>query len=392
MPRLPLSLLLLVLAAPAAFAQSPCGELGEWAGGSAETADLSQADAAIDFGVNVTESAPHVTAFTVTTTAEIRLEALPDGTGDTVIELRDAATGTILLEDDDGGGGLASRIETTLDPGTYCLRTRGYGEDATPAMVRLGRTEHVALTSATPADLETEVCTADTPAVPLSLGEQSTETVGDVPFYRFSLTQPTALTLTAQNDSADPALRLFDEGGLIVAENDDADGLNARIDMTDPLAAGTYCIGVRTIGDSDAPIAVRLAAFDPEAAARRLFASGEASPPLGGDYPVEDLGAVTGEITKDLIAQTDMAWFRFEMAEDGLMLIDGVGLGPVDPTVVLFDAAGRPVARDDDGGRDMNAQLAARLQPGHYMVGIGQNSDGGFGLLRLVLQRFVPAE
>ena len=80
------------------------------------------------------------------------------------------------------------------------------------------------------------------------------------------------------------------------------------------------------------------------------------------------------------------------MAEDGLMLIDGIGLGRVDPTVVLFDAAGRPVGRDDDGGRDMNAQLAARLQPGQYTVGIGQNSGGGFGLLRLVLQRFVPAE
>ncbi|MEO0911856.1 MAG: ABC transporter substrate-binding protein [Pseudomonadota bacterium] len=385
-----------------AFAQAACGvdAPAEWAGGTEDGSDITSADGAFDRQILVAPNAVDATLFTVSDTQALRLEALPIGNGDTVIELRDGA-GNLLAEDDDGGGNLASRIEQMVDPGSYCLVVRSLGGEAMGAMVRVGREEHVALTQGSSGTSEAAACAPGAPAEILAIetladlegrGLSATASAEAVAAYRFTLPAPSGVTITAVGEDADPAISVFDARGGLLGENDDADGLNARVDLPEALEAGEYCVGLRAVSDASLPITLSVAAFDLAAATRRLYATGEASPPMDGDYPITDLGVISGGLSRDMIAKAEMAWFAFEMPEPGLILAEGLGLGPVDPRIVLFDAAGRQVGADDDGGNSNDARLAAPLQPGGYLVGLGRVSDSGFGLMRLVLQRYVAAE
>ncbi len=404
MPRktLALTLATLALTATGAVAQAVCGmpdQPSDWAGGSAEASDISIAEGPLAQPVAINGTEPHVTQFALSEPTDVRLEARPEGAGDTIIRLL-TDTGEQLAEDDDGGGNLASRIEMTLDAGTYCLVTAGFDDSAMTATIQVGRIEHEAMTTPTQADASEQVCTPDTPAETLTVsvdtmasgGLVATGMSSETPFYRFTLDQPTALTISAANNDHDPAVKLFDGQGRLVGENDDADGLNARLDLTDPLSAGDYCIAVRLLGETAAPITVTVSVFDPQAATRRLFATGEASPPADGSYPVTALGPLQTTLQDDVIAGDEMSWYSFDLTAPGLVVIDGIGAGLVDPTLRLFDEFGRPISSDDDGGDETNARIATPLQPGTYMVGLGRVGDSSFGLLRLVVQRYVPAE
>lgn len=392
----------LALTATGALAQAVCGmpdQPSDWAGGSADASDVSVAEGPLAQSIAINGTVPHVTQFALSEPADVRLEARPEGAGDTIIRLL-TDTGEQLAEDDDGGGNLASRIETTLQAGTYCLVTAGFDDSAMTATIQVGRTEHEAMTTATDIETGDEICAPDTAAEPLTVTAEAMASGGlvatgmsdETPFYRFTLDRPTALTIGAENNDHDPAVKLFDGQGRLLGENDDADGLNARLDMTDALPVGDYCIAVRMVGDSAAPITVTVSVFDPEAAKRRLFATGEASPPVDGSYPVTALGPLDSTLQDDFIASDEMGWYSFELAAPGLVVIDGIGAGLVDPTLRLFDAFGRPISSDDDGGDETNARIATPLQPGTYMVGLGRVGDSSFGLLRLVVQRYVPAE
>ncbi len=382
------------------FAQAIC-EGGIWVSGAEESSDIAVAEAFVDRQVAVVANGADATLFTLSAPASLRLEAAGIGGGDTVLALRNAE-GRTLAEDDDGGGQLTSRIETELEPGRYCLITRAIGDDAISAMVRIGRQEHDALTAGSGGGSDgSEACRPDAEAETLAIvnaadlkgaGVAGTAPARDVSAYRFTLPEPSALSITATGNDADPAIRLFDRAGTLVAENDDADGLNARISLPDALAAGDYCLAVRAVSDAAVPITVSVAAFNIAAAARRLYASGEASPQIDSSYPITDLGAVETIVSRDFVAKSEMAWFAFDMQAPGLMLVEGLGVGPVDPQIVLFDVVGRRIGADTDGGLGTNARLAAPLQPGRYLVGIGREGSGGFGLLRLVLQRYVAAE
>jgi hypothetical protein len=61
------------------------------------------------------------------------------------------------------------------------------------------------------------------------------------------------LSITAENETADPSITLYDEFGSYLAENDDWDGLNPRIDMAMPLQPGTYCIAMNALATPRCP-------------------------------------------------------------------------------------------------------------------------------------------
>jgi hypothetical protein len=87
-------------------------------------------------------------------------------------------------------------------------------------------------------------------------GAQATNTVTGTPYYRFTLDTPQGLSIRAQNEAADPYIYLFDGTGALIAENDDYDSLNSRIDITDAAAAGHLLRGharaVRSRSSGDA--------------------------------------------------------------------------------------------------------------------------------------------
>lgn len=385
--------ILLGVASPVFAQDSICGGVGGggiWVGGAEATSDITVAETYLEQMALVLGGNDYVSLFTLSEPTDVRIEAAGRGSGDPIIDLLDR-TGGIILTDDDSGGNAAARAETTLEPGTYCMSMRSYDGGPMTAFVRVGRQEHEPLTDGIieTANDENGSCATATPFG--SLGSNVSASVDDTPFWSFTLDAPTAVTITAENESADPVITLFGPDGAYITENDDYDGLNSRIDQSNPLDAGTYCLGVSALSDNAAPITVSIMAYDPEEALLSLYNRGEIAPPLDGSVTVTDLGVLQTRMRHDVKASSDVSWFSLEFAEPGLMIVEAIGGGDNDPWLVLFDDLGREIAQNDDHGDGLNSLVMARLQPGTYIIGV-RHFDGGQGFIRLLAERYVRAE
>ena len=402
-----------------AMAQDLCGGQGangQWIGGTEAGSDVTSAGSHMEQMALVLANNAYTALFSVSAPTDVRLEAQGRGGGDPVIDLRDAA-GTILLSDDDSGGEGSSFAETTLEPGTYCLSMQSYDGAPMTGFVRVGRTEHEALTNGAmmttdvATDTATDVVTTDS-FMPsgggcaqvanfisdgpidgmLGSGAMATASVDQVDAWGFTLSSPQAITITAENESADPVITLYDAAGNYLAENDDYDGLNSRIDMSAPLEPGDYCIEMTALSDTAQPITVGVSSFDPMAEIEMLIANGEASPPMDGSYPITDLGEISTRLRHDAQIGSEASWFSFTVNEGGLVLIEAVANGNGDPVAYLYDDIGRMVAMNDDNGQSYDSMVAARVLPGTYLLGVKQFDESAQTLIRLVMERYVPAK
>ena len=209
--------------------------------------------------------------------------------------------------------------------------------------------------------------------------------------YSLRLDAPAPISITAENPDADPILTLYDPSGNWLAENDDFDGLNSRIDMADPLPAGEYCIAVNLYGNESVPITVTAKEYDPQEVLQALYARGDASPPLDGSYPVEALGELQTRLRQDVSVSGDATWYSFDVFEGGLVLVEAIAQGQGDPVLVMYDDLGRQVAYNDDTDGSLNSLLTVRVQPGTYLVAVKQLDDSTQGFIRMVFERYVPA-
>ena len=403
------------LALPAA-AQDLCGGVaanGQWIGGSEAASDVSTAASHMEQMALVLMGNEYVAMFSVSAPTSVRVEAQGRGGGDPVIDLRDAQ-GNIVLSDDDSGGDGASRGEMDLSPGTYCLSMSSFDGAPMTGFVRVGRTEQEPLTAGLSIEPPLDVPVVDpnftgsgsgTGCFPpgnflgdggaidgfLSGGVSSTASVNEVNGLGFSLSAPQAISITAQNPNADPVITLFDGAGNYLAENDDFDGLDSRIDMTSPLPAGDYCIEVAALSDNSLPITVTVSGFDPAAQMTSMFERGEAAPPLDGSYPITALGPLGNRVRQDLQITDVSTWISFDIDQPGLVVIEAVSNNVGDPIMVLYDDFGRLITENDDYGGDLDPLIAARVQPGTYLIGVRQLNEGESGLVRMLFERYVPA-
>lgn len=275
--------LLAGLAGPAAAQGISCGGVGDgapWLGQTRAGSDIAAARGPLALGaVDVPPGTRFAALFTLGAPMALRLEAAPvDAAGDTVLELFDA-TGRLVVVDDDSGGGLASRAEPDLPAGEYCLAVTGFGGAGVRADLQVSRLEMAALTPGLAGGFAgtegsapfvgVQPCLPSTPAVTLGQGPvdaqlaqglRAVETAAVAPYYRFTLGSAQSLTVRAENPAADPYIYVFDASGALLAENDDHDGLDSRIDFATPLPAGEYCIGVRALSDPDLPVTLTLGA------------------------------------------------------------------------------------------------------------------------------------
>ncbi len=367
------------------------GANGQWLGGDEAASDISTSPDYIEQMALVLMQNEYVGLFSVSEPGDYRIEAQARGGGDTVIDVRNA-DGVIVASDDDGGGSAASRTETFLDTGTYCVSMRSFGGAPLTGFVRASRIDQEALTPGVSFEDPGgtgECILAD--AVPLALGEPVANTWSAQHTYSLSLDAPTSVTLTAENTDADPILRLFDPSGNWLAENDDFDGLNSRIDLADPLPAGTYCISVDLYGDENVPITVTAKEYDAQEALQTLYDRGEASPPLDGSHPVAALGELQTRLREDISVGGDAKWYSFEVFEGGLILVEAIAQGQGDPVLAMYDDLGRQVGYNDDADGSFNSLLTVRVQPGTYTVAVRQLHDGAQGFIRMVFERYVPA-
>ena len=388
--------ILLGAATPALAQDNICGGFGDngiWIGNSPENSDLATADNYREQMALVLGGNEYVSLFTLSEPTSVRVEAEGRGSGDPIIDLLDG-TGGIILSDDDSGGNAASRAETFLEAGTYCMAMRSYDGGPMTAFVRIGREEHEPLTAGI---VETGggssggfgSCSEATPFGPL--GGSVTASVNETPYYSFTLDAPTAVTITAENESADPVITLYDANENYIADNDDFDGLNSRIDLAEPLAAGTYCLEMAALSDEDLPIAVTISAYDAEEAIMSLYNRGELAPPLDGTVEVTDLGVLQSRLRQDVQAATDVKWFTLTIEDAGLLVVEAIGGGGSDPWLVVYDDLGRLIGQNDDYGDGLDSLVMSRIQEGTYIIGVRQY-EGGQGLIRLLAERYVRAQ
>lgn len=388
------------------------GDAGQWIAGTPEASDISVATGPLVFGgLSIPPSGSTVTYFSLSAPGEVRIEAQPFPGGDSVIEVYDAL-GTLIVTDDDSGGGLASRAETALEAGQYCLLTRGWAGNGLTADVSVGRLEHDTITAGLsggffgdggfPLFVGIDPCTSATAATPLGNGPldpmlgqggaSAVNTITGAPYYRFTLASPQAVSIRAENPSADPYIYVFDGEGNLLAENDDYDSLNSRIDFTAPLPAGTYCVGMRALSNPDVPVTMSVLGYDAAAALRDLYASGDAAPPTDGSYPIVELGVLPARSVRDAqITGTTATWFSFQVTQAGAVVIDAVEVTDSDPLIILYDDLGNEIAYNDDFGGTLNSQIVARVQAGRYLLAVRQYSNGYNGIIRIATERYVPA-
>lgn len=398
------ALFALGLASPA-LAEDYCGGVGaggQWIGGSEAASNITSAGDYQEQMALVLGGNQYVALFSVSDRTNVRVEAAARGAGDTIIDLYDD-NGILVLSDDDSGGNGASRGEIDLAPGTYCLAMRSYDNAPLTGFIRVGRTEHEALTMGgddtstpdtmtTPGDEMGGVCDSMTQATRIDVGTSGTGSASEVPYWRFSLDREMPVSITAENEDADPLITLYDGFGGYLSENDDFDGLNSRLDMSAPLPAGEYCIAMQALSDTSAPITVTISVYDPIAAMAALYDQGEAAPPLDGSHPVADLGLLETRIRKDLQNGTAATWFSVDVPEAGLILIEAIAAGGNgDPVLYLYDDLGRQIAYNDDNGDSYDSMVTARINPGIYLIAVKELNDGTQGLVRMVVERYVPA-
>ena len=382
------------------FAQEMCSGLassGQWIGGSEGGSNISIVDDAQEQMALVLGGNQHVSLFSLSETTDVRIEASGRGEGDPVIDLYDAS-GNILLSDDDSGGDGASRAETTLGSGTYCIALRSYDNAPMTGFVRIGRMEHEPLTTGfdTAATNGGDVtgggiCDANTPASQILIGSAGTGSVQDTPYWRFTVSEAVPISITAENEVADPVITLYDASGNYLAENDDFDGLNSRLDMSSPLAPGDYCIAMSALSDEAQPITVSVSIYDPVAALEAMYARGDAAPPLDGSYPIVDLGVLESRARKDVQNRSEASWFSLEVPEGGILLVEAISPdGNSDPYLYLYDDLGRLIQQNDDFD-GLNSQIVARVERGTYLIAIREVDDGAQGFIRMLMERYVPA-
>lgn len=412
------------LTASAAQAQDPtpvietpvisCGGLGatgQWMGGTPDASDISAATAPLTLtGLPIALDGSTVGLFSLSAATDVRVEAQPTDGGDSVIELYDEAGG-LVVTDDDSGGGWASRAETALEPGNYCLVTRGYAGGGLTTDIRVGLLEHETITDGLTGGffgdgdgyfVGIDACTPETAATPLgngpldaqlfSGGASAANTIAGVPYYRFTLDSAQAVSIRAENPSADPYIYIFDGTGGLIAENDDYESLNSRIDFTTPLQAGTYCIGMRALGDPNIPVTVSVVGYDAQAALAELYDRGDAAPPMDGSYPIIDLGVLPGRLVRDVqISGQQATWFSFEVDQQGAVVIDAVEVTDSDPLLILYNDLGQEIAYNDDHGGTLDSQITARVPAGRYLLAVRQYAENYQGIIRIAAERYVPA-
>ncbi|AGI69944.1 hypothetical protein OAN307_c45940 [Octadecabacter antarcticus 307] len=370
------------------------GANGQWLGGDEASSDISTSPAHIEQMALVLMRNEFVGLFSVSQDGDYRIEAQGRGGGDTVLDVRDAS-GEIVASDDDSGGDASSRAESFLTVGTYCVSMRSFDGSPITGFVRAGRMDQEPLTAgfAAPSnDVANGECDLSV-AQQLTLGEPLANPWATQNVYSFELDAPAAVTITAENEAADPILTLFDASGNWLAENDDFDGLNSRIDMANMLPAGEYCVALNLYGDESLPITVTAKAYDAMEVQMNLYARGDASPPLDGSYPVAALGELQTRLRQDVTVGGDAIWYSFDIYAGGLVLVEAIAQGQGDPVLVMYDDLGRLVGYNDDSDEygSVDSLLTVRVQPGTYLVAVRQLDNQTQGLIRMVFERYVPA-
>lgn len=207
--------------------------------------------------------------------------------------------------------------------------------------------------------------------------EASVEYPGDRDWYRIRLEegQTYRFSLDASGDTplGDPFLRIHSPTGEELGSDDDGGGnLNSLLEFTAPTT-GTYYIEAAAFADaSQGGYTLRARPGD-----------------VPGDATTDLTLNAQGDYREGVLSPGgDRDWYRVELTEGqamrvGLSRVDGADpLG--DPYLIIYNAEGQEVARDDDGGGELNSWLEFQAPTaGVYFIearGFGDDERGRYAV------------
>lgn len=385
-----------------------CGGNAQWLGGDGGP-DIATSQAPLAAQAQMTGDQQALFAFRVSADIQaLRVEANASE-GDPAISLL-TEDGDLIAENDDTPVSLNSALETSVGPGVYCVAVRSVGEGAMTAMIQVSRPEQVALLGNEDQGEGIDAiapCTADTAAAALAPGDLDdrlgkgavtvTQDGMQTGYYRFTLSQAMPLTLRAISQTLDPALRLFDAQGALLAQNDDADGLNSRLDFATALAPGDYCMAVAALAPQPGELTISAERLDVDAFLRNAYRKGELNPPADGSYPIQQVDFA--QMKQTVVLHDGAAqWLGFDLDQPTVVIINAYGaLVGADPRLVLFTGSGAFAGENDDADGGTDARLGpVLLEPGRYHLGVidVSRNDGSTGPIRpvgLTFDRFLRA-
>ena len=204
-----------------------------------------------------------------------------------------------------------------------------------------------------------------------------------VDVYTFNLAEPAGVRITMRSDSGiDAYLILSDGDGIeIVHDDDGGPGSSAQIAIGE-LAAGSYRLeatnwqidGWASGGSYSYQLMISL--LDPprgvEPEAPRVAPSACRVTGLGTlAADVSRAGELGAGDCETSVADRDrwVDWYSFSLSEPARVQIEMTNLRGIDPFLILRDASGNEIGRDDDGGSGYDARIVRTLAAGTYQIG-----------------------
>ena len=303
-----------------------------------------------------------------------------------------SASGRLLTQDDNSGMGSDAQLYYSApDSGWYYLDAGASGNASKGTYILRGST--------LADDYSNDVNTVGVATV----GETSqglVSYIGDSDWFAAGLSANTTYVITLAGDIADgvqldpltdPLLYIRDENGNIIERVDDSAGSLDSVAYFTPDASGLYYLEARSAFKYDiGAYALNVALAPPDDHADTLDASAT-NLTLGANNAVSATGKIGIPGDKDA--------FAISLEQGKVYQIDLKGLAGnagtlTDPTVRIFNSAGRLVDFNNNSGAGNDAKLYfAPSESGTYYIEASAHRDNGRGTYTLeVAERNVPAD
>ena len=269
------------------------------------------------------------------------------GSGFDALLLLTDADGNTIVQDDDGGDGNNARIDRTLAPGTYHVWASSYTRAVTGSYI-------LSVTAPDPCTTAQTVTIGQTVNGTLSTSDCRLQSGTYADAWRLVVNTPTNVRINLGGSGFDALLLLTDaDGNTIVRDDDSGDGNNARIDRT--LAPGTYLI---------------------RPSSYITGATGSYTLSIAGVNPCTTAQTVTiGQTVNGTLSTSDCRLQSGTYADAWQLVVNtptnvriNLGGSGFDALLLLTDADGNTIVRDDDSGGGGDAQIHRTLTPGTYFI------------------------
>ncbi len=295
------------------------------------------------------------------------LTVFTEGPTDTYLAIFGPDDPDRLVAENDDGDDSNARLSVPVSAGEYWIRVSGYDDTVTGEYTLRVGLEELGTDDSEPND-ERYLAT------PLPLDGEARRFLlmpeDDVDWYRLEAVPEAgraALLRAATRGSLDTILTLYDERGNELAEDDDSGGNgNAQVE--------------RLIRE-DGLFYLRVSRYEESAEGPYELVAGLQPVNLDGYEPDDSILRATeievgGRAQEHTFVPGDKAdWVVFRVDRAGTIVVETAG--SLDTYLEIFDRFENSIARNDDGGSDMNARIERELQPGTYFAKVTWAAEAG---------------